>query len=71
MEAKSKEFEKISRISHGKIPVSEDSPVFNLFAQRREIARKIQEDDFNEDSRQYAFEVFYSIEDRIKEYLYL
>ena len=71
MEVISKQIEKISRISHGKIPVAEDSPVFNLFAQRREIARKIKEGDFNEDSGQYAFEVLYSIEDRIKEYLYL
>lgn len=32
-----KEVERINRIANGKIPVSEDSPVFNFFAKKRNL----------------------------------
>ena len=38
-----KEFTRINNIAHAKIPVSEESSVFNLFAQRREVCKKLSE----------------------------
>ena len=38
-----KEFERITKIAHGRIIVSEESPIYNLFAQRREACKKLSE----------------------------
>jgi hypothetical protein len=48
MESKVKELERISRIAYGKIPVSEESAVFSLFAERREVCKRIINEEISE-----------------------
>lgn len=65
------EFSKIALIANGKIPVSEESPVFNLFSARRDVARRLKDDDYSEQQRQHVLLVFEDINDEIREYLLL
>ena len=41
MESTIQQMERISRIAYSKIPVSEESSIFNLFAERREVCKKL------------------------------
>jgi len=65
-----KEFERITRIAHGKIPVSEESSVFSLFSARREVCKKLGKT-MTEADRQYVINYLEDIEDNIKLYLCL
>ncbi len=71
MEAISNEFKKISRIAYSKIPVSEDSPVYNLFAERRKLAERLNRDMLTEEDNKKLLEYFNYIEEQIKKYLCL
>lgn len=66
-----KELERINRIANSKIPVSEESSVFSLFAERREVAKTILENDYPIETKQYLTQYFEQIEDSIKIYLCL
>ena len=70
-QSKAEEYRRISLITNGRIPVSEESPVFNLFAQRREVSGRLTDGNYSEELKEYAFGVLYTIEDNIKEYLLL
>lgn len=72
MEAQSnvRQLEKITRIAHGRIPVSEESSVFNLFAQRREVCKKIIEYGANINT-EVLLQYLEKIEENIKQYLCL
>lgn len=66
------EYKRIARIAHGKIPVSEDSPMFNLFAERRKIAQYISDSNLpGETNIFHVKKCLEEIEDRIKQYLWL
>ena len=41
MKAVSEEYARLNEIAHSKIPVSEDSPIYNFFAERRKVAEKL------------------------------
>ena len=41
MKAVSEEYTRLNEIVHSKIPVSEDSPIYNFFAERRKVAEKL------------------------------
>ena len=41
MKAISEEYARLNEIVHSKIPVSEDSPIYNFFAERRKVAEKL------------------------------
>ena len=41
MKAVSEEYTRLNEIAHSKIPVSEDSPIYNFFAERRKVAEKL------------------------------
>lgn len=69
--SKIKEFEKICKIAYNKIPVSEESSVFNLFSARREIARRLKDDNYNEEQKSYILLEFEKINDLIKQYFLL
>ena len=66
-----KNFQRINQIAHAKLPVSEESPIFNLFAQRREIAKKIKYADFPMETKDHVFAMLDKIEEQIKDYLAL
>lgn len=66
-----KEFERINRIANSKIPVSEESSVFNLFAERKKLVGRICRDMLTEEDRKLLLEQLNYVEDRIKEYLCL
>ena len=70
-QSRAEEYRRISLIAHGRIPVSEESPVFNLFAQRREIAKKIKYADFPIETKDHVFAMLDKIEEQIKDYLFL
>ena len=72
MEAQStiKELQRIERIAYGKIPVSEESSIFNLFAERRELCLKALKTITDAD-RQHIMNYLEHIEDNIKQYLCL
>jgi hypothetical protein len=70
MENKVKELERITRIAHGKIPVSEESSVFNLFAERREVCRSLLKN-ITDLERNLQHKVLNRLEDNIKLYLCL
>ena len=40
MKAISEEYARLNEIVYSKIPVSEDSPIYNFFAERRKLAEK-------------------------------
>lgn len=65
------EFAKICKIAYSKIPVAEESSVFNLFSARREIARRLKDDNYNEEQRSYILLELEKINDLIKEYFLL
>jgi len=65
-----KEFERITRIAHGKIPVSEESSVFSLFSARREVCKSLRKT-MVETDRQYYLNYLEKIEDNIRLYLCL
>lgn len=70
MENKVEELERITRIAHGKIPVSEESAVFNLFARRKEIAKVFLKSQSDINQEMLLSEIKYT-EDNIKLYLCL
>jgi len=70
-QSRAEEFRRISLIANGKIPVSEESPVFNLFSARKQLAQKIKDGDLLEDSREYGIEMLEVINNNIKKYLVL
>ena len=41
MKAVSEEYARLNEIARSKIPVSEDSPIYNFFAERRKVAEKL------------------------------
>ena len=41
MKAVSEEYARLNEIVRSKIPVSEDSPIYNFFAERRKVAEKL------------------------------
>ena len=41
MKAISEEYARLNEIVYSKIPVSEDSPIYNFFAERRKVAEKL------------------------------
>ena len=69
MEA-SEQFKRITTIAHSKISVSEDSPIYPFFAQRREVCKKLllsQEGTY----RDVLLTNLSYVEGNIKGYLYL
>jgi hypothetical protein len=70
-QSKAEEYRRINLIANGRIPVAEESPIFNLFSARREVARRLKDDEYSEEQRQYVLETFEDIESKIKEYLLL
>jgi hypothetical protein len=68
MESKVKELERISRIAYGKIPVSEESAVFSLFAERREVCKRIINEEVN---LEFALKTVYYYNELIKQRLWL
>lgn len=61
------QLERINRISYSRIPVSEESSVFSLFAQRRELCKKLLEGNITE----IHLNTLEYLEDNIKLYLCL
>lgn len=61
--------ERISRIAHSPIPVSEESSIYNFFAQRREVANRILSDDVTESAIQLLLDNLNYLETGIKKYL--
>ena len=41
MKAIREEYARLNEIVYSKIPVSEDSPIYNFFAERRKVAEKL------------------------------
>ena len=41
MKAISEEYTRLNEIVYSNIPVSEDSPIYNFFAERRKVAEKL------------------------------
>ena len=70
MENNIEEFERITRIAHGKIPVSEESSVFSLFSARRETCKRMTSK-FIEVDMLYYIDYLNKLEDNIKLYLFL
>jgi hypothetical protein len=70
-QSKSEEFKRINLIAASKIPVSEESPLFGLFYQRREVARNMKYKNAFGDNREYGIKILETFEEKIKEYLYL
>ena len=66
MKAVSEEYARLNEIVYSKIPVSEDSPIYNFFSARREICKTMVETD-----RQCYLDYLEKIEDNIKQYLLL
>ena len=42
MKAVSEEYTRLNEIAHSKIPVSEDSPIYNFFAERIKLENQIE-----------------------------
>jgi hypothetical protein len=70
MESKVKELERIGRIAYGKIPVSEESSVFRLFSERREVCKNLIKKT-SETNTAYLLDYLEKVEDQIKLYLWL
>jgi len=70
MEQQGKEFDRVVSIAYSKIPVAEDSPVFNLFAQRREICKRLEKTQTDLDRKQ-SVEYLDYVETKIKQYFLL
>ena len=71
MKAVSEEYLRFQQIKGAKIPVAEDSPMYNLFAERRKLAERINRDMLTEEDSKKLLEYFNYIEEQIKNYLYL
>jgi hypothetical protein len=70
MESNIQQMERISKIAYGRISVSEDSPVFNLFAERREVCKNIIKTT-TEMNTAYLLDYLEKVEGEIKLYLWL
>lgn len=62
--------EKFERIAHSKIPVSEESFMYQLFRERRHICKTLNEE-LTESDREYHMKYLETLEDQIKSCLYL
>ena len=71
MKAISEEYRRLNEIARSKIPVSEDSPIYNLFAERRKLAERLNRDMLTEEDNKKLLEYFTYIEEQIKNYLCL
>lgn len=71
MKAISEEYARLNEIVYSKIPVSEDSPIYNFFAERRKLAEKLRNNMLTEENRQDIINYFEKIEEHIKAYLWL
>ena len=71
MKAVSEEYLRFQQIKGARIPVAEDSPMYNLFAERRKLAERINRDMLTEEDSKKLLEYFNYIEEQIKNYLYL
>lgn len=71
MKAISEEYTRLNEIVYSKIPVSEDSPIYNFFAERRKLAEKLRNNMLTEENRQYIINYLEKIEEQIKAYLWL
>ena len=71
MKAVSEEYARLNEIARSKIPVSEDSPIYNFFAERRKIAEKLRNNMITEENRQNVINYLEKIEEQIKAYLLL
>ena len=69
-QATTEEFRRISLIAHSRIPVAEESPIFNLFSARREVSKKLLEAQEGT-HRDVMLTSLNYLEDNIKEYLLL
>jgi hypothetical protein len=70
-QSKAEEYRRVCLIATSKIPVSEESLVFNLFSARKQLAQNIKDGDLLEDNKEYVVEMLRHIENTIKEYLLL
>jgi len=69
MEEMIEKYKRITLIGISKIPVSEDSPIYNLFQYRRELCKRFGEP---QSENNFKFEeAFNRVEEKIKEYLNL
>jgi len=71
MKAVSEEYLRFQQIKGARIPVAEDSPMYNLFAERRKLAERINRDMLTEEDSKKLLEYFNYIEEQIKNYSYL
>lgn len=71
MKAISEEYLRFQQIKGARIPVAEDSPMYNLFAERRKLVERINRDMLTEEDSKKLLEYFHYIEKQIKNYLYL
>ena len=62
---------RFQQIAGARIPVAEDSPVYNLFAERRKLAERLNRDMLTEEDNKKLLEYFNYIEEQIKKYLCL
>jgi hypothetical protein len=69
-QSRAEEYRRISLIAHSRIPVAEDSPIFNLFAQRREICKRLEKTQTDLDRKQ-SVEYLDYVETKIKQYFLL
>ena len=71
MKAISEEYTRLNEIAHSNIPVSEDSPIYNFFAQRREEKKKLINSELTEEEKFYTLSFLSYLENNIKNYLWL
>jgi hypothetical protein len=69
-QSKAEEYRRVCLIATSKIPVSEESLVFNLFTCRKELAKVFLKSQSDINQEMLLEEIKYT-EDKIKEYLYL
>jgi len=65
-QSKAKELERINTIANSRIPVSEESAVFNLFTERKKVAKSILENDYLIETKECLTQYFEQIEERLK-----
>ena len=71
MKAVSEEYARLNEIARSKIPVSEDSPIYNFFAERREVTKKLINSELTEEEKFYTLSFLSYLENNIKNYLWL
>ena len=71
MKTISEEYLRFQQIKGARIPVAEDSPIYNLFAERRKLAERLNRDMLTEEDNKKLLEYFNYIEEQIKKYLCL